>query len=147
MAAEDFDAVGHGGAADAFADGFEAQDGLGVDAFAEGHFAHAHGDEVAAGVVAAHGHPRDFVHPHEHFAAEKEPVVVEVAGHHEFVGGHGAVLPGAGAAGGILKPRPTNWATSRPASSATSTTTTQVVRPSLRQRAVATSRAPLGAAR
>ena len=48
---------------------------------------------------------------------------------------HGAFLRAAAGHGrgeSILKPRPTNWATSRPVSSATSTSTTQEVRPSLR---------------
>ena len=77
--------VGYGSAPDAHPVRLEAQYGLGMDALVECHLAHADRDEVAARIVAAHGHPGELVHPHQHLAAEKETVVVQVSGHYQFI--------------------------------------------------------------
>ncbi len=90
MAAENLDMVGDGRAPDAQPVRLKTQHGLQVNALVEGHLAHADRDEVATRVVAAHGHPRDLIHPHQHLPAEEEAVVVQVTRHYEFVGSHGA---------------------------------------------------------
>ena len=88
MAAEHVDMVRDGRSSNRLSLCLEAQHGLRVDAFLEFHFAHADRDEMKGREVFADRDPSDLVHPHQHFPAEEEPVVVHVARHYQFARRH-----------------------------------------------------------